>query len=212
MRVSGCLYAGRMHPGTGPETGTVPGPPGQPIYGIPAAHRRSRPSWLALLAVPLSAAALAVAVISLVRQPDSAMPPPVASPPAATSTAASNTGETDRALCEAIAPLIKESTAETNSFTALGRPGSPERDAGIANFVARTRDWANRTQQVLDAHVNPPRYLTRTLQRYIDDMRLFVASVRPGPGTDADRAVWTDSLVALGGPFEVCSAAGVELW
>ena len=65
---------------------------------------------------------------------------------------------------------------------------------------------------MLDDHANPPRYLTRTLQRYIDDMRLFVDGLRPGPPPDADRAVWTDSIAALNGPFEACSAAGVQLW
>jgi hypothetical protein len=65
---------------------------------------------------------------------------------------------------------------------------------------------------VLDEHSIPPRYVTRTLQRYIDDMRLYVASIRPGPATDADTATWTDSLAALGGPFEVCNALGVSLW
>jgi hypothetical protein len=40
--------------------------------------------------------------------------------------------------------------------------------------------------------------MTRSLQRYIDDMKLFAASVRPGPGTQYDEAAWTDSIVACG--------------
>ena len=49
-----------------------------------------------------------------------------------------------------------------------------------------------------------------TLQRYIDDMQLFVASVRPGPGTKYDEAAWTDSIVAYGGPLATCQALGVQ--
>jgi hypothetical protein len=48
------------------------------------------------------------------------------------------------------------------------------------------------------------------LQRYVDDMQLFVASVRPGPGTKYDEAAWTDSIVAYGGPLATCQALGVQ--
>ena len=52
--------------------------------------------------------------------------------------------------------------------------------------------------------------MTRSLQRYIDDMQLFVASVRPGPGTRHDEAAWTDSIVAHGGPLATCQALGIQ--
>ena len=45
-----------------------------------------------------------------------------------------------------------------------------------------------------------------TLQRYVDDMQLFVASVRPGPGTKYDEAAWTDSIVAYGGQMHMLLA------
>ena len=161
-----------------------------------------------MAAVLLSTAALVVALIGLVREPDqvSRAEP---SPPA-TTTAATDSG--DQALCEEIAPLIKESSRSKNEFTGLGEPGSPERNAEIPNFVDRTQDWASRAQEVIDAHAEPPRYLTRTLQRYVDDMRLFVDGLRPGPEDDADRALWTDSIGALGGPLTACLDEGVELW
>jgi hypothetical protein len=125
---------------------------------------------------------------------------------------AGSTTADDKALCEAIAPLIKESTASGKTFTSLGDPGSPDRDAATPAFVTNTTGWINRAQPVLDAHAVPPRYLTRSLQRYIDDMHMFVGSVRPGQGTAADKAAWEDSLVALSGPYEVCDGVGVPLW
>jgi hypothetical protein len=164
--------------------------------------RRRLPGLGVVLAILLAAAALAVAVVSLVSRPDGA----------ATSTAPANqqvSTAADRALCQAIGPLMKEGDDRSNAFLATGQPGSPERDAALPKFVSDTQDWARRTQQALDAHANPPRFMTRALQRYIDDMQLFVASVRPGAGTQYDEAAWTDSIVAYGGPLATCQALGV---
>jgi hypothetical protein len=89
-------------------------------------------------------------------------------------------------------------------------PGSPGQDAALPKFVADTKDWARETQQILNTYSDPSRHLTRTLQRYVDDMLLFVESVRPGPGTKYDEAAWTDATVALGGPMAVCWDLGVK--
>ncbi len=155
-----------------------------------------------VLAILLAVAALVVAVVSMVGQ---STPGTASSAPAdaQASTAA------DRALCQAIGPLMKENDDRGNAFLATGDAGSPERDAALPKFVTDTQDWARRTQQALDAHANPPRLSTRSLQRYIDDMQLFVASVRPGPGTQYDEAAWTDSIVAYGGPLATCQALGI---
>ena len=40
-------------------------------------------------------------------------------------------------------------------------------------------DWANRIQRLLNEHAEPPRYLTRTLQRYIDGMLLYSENMYP---------------------------------
>jgi hypothetical protein len=157
-----------------------------------------------VLAVLIAVAALIVAIMALNQEP----PPPPA-PEASPAQQAPSAG-TDRKLCEAIAPLMKENDDRSNAFLATGQPGSPEQDAALPKFVTDTQDWARRTQQVLDANANPPRLLTRSLQRYIDDMQLFVASVRPGPGTKYDEAAWTDSIVAYGGPLATCQALGVQ--
>lgn len=155
-----------------------------------------------VLAILLAASALVVSVVALVRQPAPLAPSAAPSDPRA-STAA------DKALCQGIGPLMKENDDRSNAFLGTGEAGSPERDAALPKFVSDTQDWAGRTQQILDAHANPPRFMTRALQRYIDDMQLFVASVRPGPGTQYDEAAWTDSIEAYGGPLATCQALGI---
>jgi hypothetical protein len=174
-------------------------------YGGPA--RSSRRTLLGagvVVAILLAVAALIVAIVALAQAPA-----PSASPSASPSQQGP-TADADHKLCQAIGPLMKENDDRGNAFLGTGQPGSPERDAALPKFVSDTQDWAHRTQQVLDANANPPRLLTRTLQRYIDDMQLFVASVRPGPGTKYDEAAWTDSIVAYGGPLAACQALGVQ--
>lgn len=150
----------------------------------------------------LAVAALVIAIMALTTQPTPVTPS--SAPPNPPALAAD-----DKALCQAIAPLMKENDDRSNAFLGTGAPGSPERDAALPKFVSDTQDWARRTQQALDTHANPPRFITRALQRYIDDMQLFVASVRPGPGTQYDEEAWTDSIEAYGGPLATCQAVGV---
>jgi hypothetical protein len=154
-----------------------------------------------LLAIVLAVAALVISLISLFTEPSATpaagapKPPPVA--------------DADKALCQAIGPLMKENDDRSNAFLATGEAGSPERDAALPKFVTDTQDWARRSQQGLDSHATPPRLATRALQRYIDDMQLFVASVRPGAGTQYDEAAWTDSIVAYGGVLSTCQQLGI---
>jgi hypothetical protein len=174
-----------------------------PDFGFRPRERR-RPSLIevgVILAIVLALAALVIALMSPGSQPAPAASP--ASSPQAASAA-------DKALCQSIGPLMKENDDRSNAFLASGQPGTPERDAALPKFISDTQDWARRTQQVLDAHATPPRLTTRALQRYIDDMQLFVASVRPGAGTQYDEAAWTDSIVAYGGPLAACQQLGVS--
>ena len=171
---------------------------------VPGFQRQRRISVAAIgvgLTFAVAVAALVIALVALTTQPT----------PATTSSARSPqvSPADDKALCQAIAPLMKENDDRANAFLGTGAPGSPERDAALPKFVSDTQDWARRTQAVLDAHANPPRFVTRALQRYIDDMQLFVASVRPGPGTQYDEAAWTDSIEAYGGPLATCQALGI---
>jgi hypothetical protein len=155
-----------------------------------------------LLAVVLAVAALVVAVVALLAEPPPAPAVSAPSPQAIT--------DADKALCQAVGPLMKENDDRSNAFLATGEAGSPERDAALPKFVSDTQGWAHRTQQALDSRATPPRLTARALQRYIDDMQLFVASVRPGPGTQYDEAAWTDSIVAYGGVLTACQQLGIS--
>ena len=192
------------------QAGVGPTAPAPPVYASVPRRRRGQVLLAAgvVLAVLLAAAAL---VVSLARAPVSPSPPTAAAQQPASTT------DADRSLCQAVAPLMAESDKVSNSYVDIGPAGTPARDAATPKFVADTQDWARRIQQVLDAHTTtqtgsavPEPFLSRSLQRYIDDMRLFVASVRPGGGTRYDDAAWTDGIVAYGGPLSVCQSLGVK--
>jgi hypothetical protein len=162
------------------------------------------------VAIALAAAALVISLVTAHRNPST----PAAPPPSQPTNQAASTVDSDKALCEAIAPLIKEAAAQGKAFAALGDYGTPPRDAGIPEFVAQTSDWVTRAQTVVDQHVStgPPDYLMRSLQRFIDDRRAYASNIRPGPITDGDAAAWNDSKVAAAGMIEVCGDLGVPLW
>jgi hypothetical protein len=189
-----------------------PGPP--PGFAVPPPPPRRGRALLAsigiMLAIVLASAALVVSLVSAHRNT-----PPAATQPSAQPTNQSpSSTESDKALCQAIAPLIKESESDGKAFVALGNNGTPARDAGIDAFAAKTADWVKRTQAVIDQHVTtaPPGYLMRSLLRFMDDRHTYASNIRPGPATDGDNAAWNDSLVAAGGLFEVCGDLGVPLW
>ena len=184
-------------------TGRAYVPPRAYVPGLPRERRLNVAAIGIGLTFVVAVAALVIAVVALTTQP-TPVTPSSAPPPNPQALAAD-----DKALCQAIAPLMKENDDRSNAFLGTGAPGSPERDAALPKFVTDTQDWARRTQATLDAHANPPRFVTRALQRYIDDMQLFVASVRPGPGTQYDEAAWTDSIEAYGGPLATCQAVGI---
>jgi hypothetical protein len=160
-------------------------------------------------AILLATAALVVGIIAISRPTatTSAIPAPPSGSPTATAT---DTGAADRKLCEAVAPLIRESADAGRGFVNLGPTGTPARDAGIPKYQASVSDWVERIQPILDQHPDADAFFKRTLQRFIDDTRIYATSIRPGPETDADAAAWNDKLVAIGGPFDVCHRLGVQ--
>jgi hypothetical protein len=184
--------------------GSFAAPQARPPYaeGPPRPRRIGVVASGLVLTFVLAVAALVIALVALTHEPSPVTPSSAPSTPPVSNA-------DDKALCQAIAPLMKENDDRSNAFLATGQPGSPERDAALSKFVSDTQDWARRTQQALDVQANPPRFMTRALQRYIDDMQLFVASVRPGPGTQYDEAAWTDSIEAYGGPLATCQALGI---
>jgi hypothetical protein len=189
-------------------------PPGG--YGqAPPPAQRPRKRGLLITAglvtlILLATAALVVSIIAINR-PTSG-PSANRTPPAASHSTAGSTDTTaaDRKLCEAVGPLLRESNETGKAFVNLGRSGTPPRDAGIPDYTASVLDWAKRIQPILDGQADADPFLRRTLQRMVDDIRIYASSIRPGPETDADAAAWNDATVAYGGPFDVCHRLGVE--
>lgn len=189
-----------------PPGGYVPQPQPTP----PPRKRGLLMAGALVTAIVLATAALVVGIIAISRPTVSTTAdrtPPAASP---TTSAPTDTSAADRKLCEAVAPLIRESADDGRSFVDLGPTGTPARDAGIPQYQASVSDWVKRIQPIVDNHPGADAFFKRTLQRFIDDTRIYAASIRPGPENDADAAAWNDKLVAIGGPFEVCHRLGVS--
>jgi hypothetical protein len=89
-------------------------------------------------------------------------------------------------------------------------PGSPEQGAAIPAYRAFIESWASRTQDVLNQHAQPPRYLTRTLQALIDDKLLYVELVQPGRVDNYDEPTWLQAGIDLGGPLGTCNKLGIR--
>ncbi|MDT5098811.1 MAG: hypothetical protein QOC76_2548 [Mycobacterium sp.] len=205
---------GAPPPGSGPPPATGPGniprPPGN--FGPSSAPSRARTGLLAsgvILGVLLGIAALVLSAIGITRGPEPR-------PPQQTNQAEPErlfVDDADKALCEDVGPLMKESRTMKNTFSDAGPQGSPEQRAVIAKFVFDTRNWADRTQKVLNDHSSPPRYLTRTVQRYVDDMLLFVGNISADRDPEsADSQAWDLSIVDLRGPRGRCRDVGVDWW
>ncbi|OTR18098.1 hypothetical protein B9M82_02755 [Mycobacteroides abscessus] len=119
--------------------------------------------------------------------------------------------EADLALCKAIPDLMQERDAADQKYQALPPAGSPERNAAMPSFKSGMEDWAKRMQSVLNQHSNPDRYLTRTLQRYIDDLLLYTQNIYPGKPADSfDQITWNTSVVSYGGALGRCQQLGVR--
>jgi hypothetical protein len=161
-----------------------------------------------VLAVLLGVAALVLSIIGVTRGAER-------QPPPETRKAAPQelfVDDADKALCEAIGPLMKQSDESKQAYQASGTPGSPERAAAIPKFKSDTLNWAGRIQELLNAHSEPPRYLTRTLQEYIDGMLLYTENIYPDRQPDSfDKATWDSAVVAYGGPLGTCQKLGA-LW
>jgi hypothetical protein len=174
------------------------------------APKRAKNGLLAsgvVLAVLLGITALVLSIIGMAR--GSEPPPPPVTPQADNQELFVD--DADKALCEVIAPLMKESDEKNRVLTDAGPPGSPERSAVIPEFKKHTLDWASRMQKLIDDHADPPRYLTRTLQTYVDGSLLYSENIYPDRPPDSyDSAVWDSAAVAYGGPLGTCYRLGVK--
>jgi hypothetical protein len=195
----------------GPPAGLVPMPPSGPDGSHwPSPTRRTSMALAAGIAVTavLAMTALVVNVIDLTRRTSTA----ATSAPRYSSVAVPpvDTTDADRALCTAIAPLMTENDKFYNQYAALGKAGTPARDAATPQFITDTKNWLPGAQKVLDQHPDASPYLRRTMQRYFDDQNLLVLDLRPGPLTAYWKSVWDDSIGAYIGPIEICKKVGVR--
>lgn len=197
-----------------------PAPPGAP--GFPGNSPTPTPSrvevrrgraalWiLVTLSTVVSIAALVVSIIAIAdtaQEPSAPPPRPEASKPAAPILF---DDDADRALCEALPDLMRESTSRRNAFIATP-VDSPERKAAIPRFKTESEDWANRMQQVLAANAEPDRYLTRTLQRYVDDVLLYSQNTYPERPYDRFHDdMWNLAIVDYGGALGRCQQLGIR--
>jgi len=203
----------------GSAHGTAPGvppapPPGPQGYdwGYPPPPVRRTGEWMAVgmaATALLALAALVVGIVALVTRPapsDAAVAP--TNQPGTTTPA--DFAEANRALCTEIAPLMAENDRFSNGYVDLGEPGTPARDAATPKYISDTLDWISRVQPIVDQHPDVDPYLRRSLQRFIDDQRLFVVDLRPGPLPSHARALYTDSIGAYSGPLHLCHDLGIK--
>jgi hypothetical protein len=177
-------------------------------YGSSKPPKGARAGLLAsgvVLAVLMGVAALVLSIIGLTRNPEPPPPPPA--PQAETEELFVD--DADKPLCVAIGPLMREETDRGKAFLNSGDPDSPERKTAIPKFKAETLDWASRIQDLLNDHARPPRYLTRTLQQYIDGMLLYSENLRDDRASDPyDNKAYEAAIVAVGGPLATCYKVG----
>ena len=114
----------------------------------------------------------------------------------------------DRALCQAIPDLMRERNNADNAYQALPA-GSAERRAAMPAYKSGVQDWAGRMETILASHAQPDRYLTRTLQRYIDDKLLYAQNIYPNKTDPFDQPTWDTGVVDDGGALGRCNQLGI---
>lgn len=181
-----------------------------PSFQPPRPPRRAGLWILAVVAAVCSVAAmvlggLALSKVSQVQSSPPAAPATVAAPVAAPQLF---DDPADRALCQAIPDLMRERDKADNAFQALPA-GSGERSAAIPGYKAGVQDWAGRMEAVLASHAQPDRYLTRTLQRYIDDTLLYAQNIYPNKSDRFDKPTWDAGAVDYGGALGRCNQLGL---
>lgn len=192
------------------NVGAPPHPPWPPQPGG-APQRRGLLVPIGVgVAILLAAVAL---VVALVKGSTNA-------PPASTPTQAANSkpaevfvDDADRALCLAMGPLMSENNDARKAFLESGQQNTPERKAAIPKFVSDAYEWAHRAQEVLNQHSDPPRFLTRNFQQYIDYDLLFAEGLSP----DRDSSVYENQIYELGtmqlsGLIGRCSEVDAPWW
>ncbi|MBY0288466.1 MAG: hypothetical protein K2X52_15160 [Mycobacteriaceae bacterium] len=198
--------------------GAAPGWSGQQHYPPPPpppvrVGRRRGPValWiLAGVAAIASIAALVLSVIAVVGKPSDARPAPSTSAAPASAAPILFDDDADRPLCEALPDLMRERNEADRVYQALP-VGSAERSSAMPAYKSDVQVWAGQVQDVLAEHATPDRYLTRTLQRYIDDMLLYAQNIYPNrPADQFDEETWNAGVVDYGGALGRCNQLGIR--
>lgn len=190
---------GPVSPGFGPSYPPVPTP------------KPSRAGvWLGSIACVLAATALVVGVIALVTAQQEPAPQLMPGKPRLVSQELMDPAA-DEALCEAIGPLMREQADRSKDLSNTGTPDSSERSAAIPKFKADSLAWADKLQPLINSHSEPPRYLTRTLQDYLDGVLLYSENLYADRGPDSyDDDAYISAGVFYGGPLAACYKLGVR--
>lgn len=161
-----------------------------------------------MTAIVIAIAALIIGVAGMNRLP--ASPVTVTERASPSTRSAHDQQAANRALCNAIAPLMTENDRISKTYSNLGPAGSPTYNAGISTFVGDTTNWIGRIQPAIDGYPDADPYLRRSLQRFVDDRRFLAADLEEGPLQPYDQTDWNDSLSAYNGPLMVCWNLGVK--
>jgi hypothetical protein len=204
-------------PPTPPHPGGAqpPQPPGlgSPPQWQPQSKAPRRGIWVPIgvaMAGLLSAIALVVALIGGGR---GSSPGPVETQTAKPEDAQLFVDDADREFCEAMGPLMRESSDLRNALQRSGAPNTAERKAAIPQFVKDSYDWGSKAQEVLNQNATPPRFLTRNFQKYIDDATMFAEGLSP----DRDSSIYESQLYQFGvmdlsGLIGRCSEVDATPW
>jgi hypothetical protein len=164
---------------------------------------------LAGVAAIASITALVLSVIAVVGKPSDVRPAPTTSAAPAPAAPILFDDAADRPLCEALPDLMRERNEADRVYQALP-VGSAERSAAMPAYKIGVQVWAGRVQDVLAQHATPDRYLTRTLQRYIDDKLLYAQNIYPNrPADKFDEETWNAGVVDYGGALGRCNQLGI---
>jgi hypothetical protein len=202
-------------PPSGAQSSSPPNfasPPPSAWQAGPVVRSQRRGIWVPLgvgLAVLLAAAALAV---SLVRGTGGD------SPPAPSATARPDGSQlfvdgADREFCDAMGPLMRESSDSRNGLQRSGAPNTLERKAAIPQFVKDAYDWGARAQNLLNKYSDPPRFLTRNFQKYIDDAVMFAEGLSPTRDSSIyESQLYEFGVMDLAGLIGRCSEVDANPW
>jgi hypothetical protein len=189
-----------------------PALPGPWPYGPPPSRRNKGTAFAIAVVGLLAVAALVVSIVDLTRSPTTSSTSNASSPSSSVATTApADTTTANRVLCTAIAPLMTEDNRVAKSLSDQAPSSSPGWSTALPKFVSDTKDWLGRIQPVIDSHPNVDPYLSRSLNRFVDDQRYLVGDLQGGgPWAPYDQTIWNDSLGAVTGPLNVCWDLGVK--